>query len=1013
MKLTRLAIENYPFTLVVFIILLIMGIVSVITMPRTEDPPMDIPGASVIIIYPGGNPVDLEELIASPVEEAINELDDIKVMNTWIRDGIVSVSVEFNFETNAEDKFDEVVRQVNSVRSELPEDIYDLQVLKWSSTDVVMLQLALVSETASMFRMDKHAEELKEEVERLPGVRRVEIFASPDREVRISLDMEKMAVMKISVEDISRAIQSNNANIPGGELNLGMKSFNVKTSGSYKNLDEIRSTVVSSYQGSLVYISDIASVRFVNKDYNYRARYNGERAIFITLKQKEGLNIFRIAGRINPVIDDFQSGLDPDIRLERVFDQTESVDRRINGFFTNLVQGIILVGIFIFLSLGFRASILVIIAIPLSILIGLGWVDAAGFGLQQISIAALVIALGLLVDNSIVITENIERFMRNSNDRTKAASDAASQLAWPVITATLTTILAFIPIIAMPDKAGRFIQSLPVTLILTLVASLLIALTLTPYLASRFFRIKNHKRKISGFRALLNNIINGPYHNTLKFALKKGWLIILVSLLAFGGAGYIFTRVGVSFFPKAEKPQFLVRISVPESYSIEKTDEVTRYVESVLDTIPDLEVYASNVGHGNPRIYYNTFPRRNEKNFAEIFVELHEYEVEEFDALIDDLRNTFSTYPGTRINVKEFEQGSPIEAPLTIKVTGDNLDTLRTLSSKIHNWVEDTPGVVNSENNLDRRSTDIWFRINREKANMFGVPIHTIDMTIRTAIAGSQVSVFRDESGEEHDIVLRLPAESSIDFRDIQKIYIKSMTGEMIPLRQLINVEYKRAPGVVSHYNLARDATITGDIEKGHSLDEIIGDLDKKLSAMDWPKGYSYKYTGELESREESFGGMAKASMIAVIAIFAVLILQFGSFLQPLIIFSAIPLALIGSTLALYITGFTFSFTAFIGLISLIGIVVNNSIILVDYANILQKNGNTIDAALIEAGETRFTPIILTTLTTIGGLLPLTLQGGTLWAPMGWTIIGGLLVSTFLTLVVVPVLYKMMSPKLS
>ncbi|MFW5877686.1 MAG: efflux RND transporter permease subunit, partial [bacterium] len=773
MKLPRLAIENYPFTLVVFIMLLIMGVASVITMPRTEDPPMDIPGASVIIIYPGGNPVDLEELIAGPVEEALNELDDIKVMNTWIRDGIVSTSVEFNFDTNADDKFDEVVRQVNSVRSDLPEDIYDLQVLKWSSTDVVMLQLAMISETAGMSRMNKRAEELKKEIEKLSGVRRVEIFASPEREVRISLDLEKMAVMGISVEDLSRAIQSNNTNIPGGELKVGLKSFNVKTSGSYKDLDEIRSTVVSSYQGSLVKISDISSVRFAHEDYNYRARYNGERAIFITVKQKEDLNIFSIADEIKPVISEFRSNLDPDIRLETVFEQTESVDRRINSFFMNLIQGIILVGIVIFLSLGFRASILVIIAIPLSILIGLGWVDAAGFGLQQISIAALVISLGLLVDNSIVITENIERFMRNSNDRTRAASEATSQLAWPIIAATLTTMLAFIPIITMPDKAGRFIQSLPVTVILTLVASLLIALTLTPYLASRFFRTLNQKREVKGFRLFLRKMVEGPYRNTLQFSLRRGWLVILVSVLALASAGFLFTRVGVSFFPKAEKPQFLVRISVPESYSIEKTDEVTRYVESVLDTIPEVEVYASNVGHGNPRIYYNTFPRRNEKNFAEIFVELRKYELEEFDALIENLRNVFSTYPGAKINVKEFEQGAPIEAPLTIKITGDNLDTLRSLSSKILNWVENTPGVVNSENNLDRKSTDIWFKINREKANMSGVPVHSIDMTIRTAIAGSEVSVFRDESGKEHGIVLRLPVETSIDFQDIQKIYIK------------------------------------------------------------------------------------------------------------------------------------------------------------------------------------------------------------------------------------------------
>jgi len=294
---------------------------------------------------------------------------------------------------------------------------------------------------------------------------------------------------------------------------------------------------------------------------------------------------------------------------------------------------------------------------------------------------------------------------------------------------------------------------------------------------------------------------------------------------------------------------------------------------------------------------------------------------------------------------------------------------------------------------------------------MSGIPVHTIDMTLRTAIAGTAVSEFRAETGEEYDIVVRLPSNESIRFEDIQKIYVKSLTGEMVPLTQLVKIEFKEAPGIVSHYNLSRDATITGDIEKGYMLDDVIEEIDSKLRNYDLPKGYTYKYTGELESREESFGGMARASIIALMAIFAILVLQFGSFLQPLIIFSAIPLAVIGSTLALYITGYTFSFTAFIGLISLIGIVVNNSIILVDYANILRKEGNSLDDSVRVAGETRFTPIILTTLTTIGGLLPLTLQGGTLWAPMGWTIIGGLLASTFLTLVVVPVLYRMLSDK--
>jgi len=1008
MKLPRLAIDNYQFTLMVFLLLLIMGVTAIFTMPRTEDPPMDIPGASIVVIYPGGNPVDMEELIATPLEEALNELEDIKKITSTMKDGIVTIAIEFNFETDADEKFNEVLRQVNSVRNDLPEGIYDLQVLQWSSTDVVMKQLAFVSAEASYRRIHDRAETLKKDIERLSGVRMVEIFASPDQQVRVSLDLEKMAAMDLSIEDVSKALRSNNANIPGGELRIGGKSFNVKTSGSYSELNDISNIVVSSYRGSLVHLRDIAKVGYQYEDINYKGRVDGTRAVFLTIKQKENLNIFKISRELDPVIARFNADLDPDIKLVTVFDQAESVDHRINGFFSNLLQGIVLVGIVIFLSLGVRASLLVIIAIPLSILIGLGWVDLANFGLQQISIAALVIALGLLVDNSIVITENIERYIRKGMNRKDAAAEATSQLAWPVISATVTTMFAFIPIIMMPDKAGRFIESLPVTVIFTLFASLLIALTLTPYLASRFLKKGKPAAQKRGFRTLLSRFIDGPYHKSLAFALRRPWLIILLSLVTLGGSALLFTRVGVSFFPKAEKPQFMIRVNMPEGSSLENTDKATRYVESVLDTIDEVRVYASNIGHGNPRIYYNIFPRQYEKNYAEIFVELKTYEVESFDALIHHLRTFFSSYPGAKIYIKEFEQGTPVEAPLTIKITGDDLDELKRISSDVLQKVDQVSGVVNSDNNLSKVSTDIWFRINRDKANLFGVPVHVIDMTIRTAIAGTSTGSFRDKQGNDYDIVMRLPEGQAIRIRDLGRIYVQSLTGRMIPLSQLARIEFRAAPGIISHYNLMRDATITADIEKGYQLDDVIAQLRPWLDNYSWPPGYRYTFTGELESREESFGGLFKAGIIAIIAIFSVLVLQFRSFRQPFIIFSAIPLAVIGSVLALYFTGNTFSFTAFIGFVSLTGIVVNNSIIMVDYTNILRKEGKGMGDALIEAGHTRFTPIILTTLTTIGGLLPLTLRGGSLWAPMGWTIIGGLLVSTFLTLIVVPVLYMLM-----
>jgi len=575
-------------------------------------------------------------------------------------------------------------------------------------------------------------------------------------------------------------------------------------------------------------------------------------------------------------------------------------------------------------------------------------------------------------------------------------------------------MLAFIPIISMPDKAGRFIQSMPVTVIYTLFASLMIALLLTPYLASIFLRkhvAKARKRREFNLKSSLKYLIQGPYRKILDIALRRRGLTILLSLALMVGALFLFQFVGVSFFPKAEKPIFMIRIHTPEGINIDKSDDVARRVEYLLDTLSGVKHFATNVGHGNPRIYYNIFPKRFERNFAEIYVELEEYEVEQFDGMIQELRELFSDFPGARINVKEFEQGTPVEAPLVIKITGPNQDILKKLSDDFEAFLREEPGLVNIDNQLSRASTDFYININRDKASMLGVPVYEIDRTIRTAITGMPVSSFRDVDGNEFDIVLRLPFDDRIRLEDFDRIYVSSLSGRQIPLMQLVKLELREAPGIITHFDMDRNGSLTADIRKDYDLDEIAASLDSRFRDYPLPADYEYKFTGELESREESFGGMARASIIALIAIFAVLVLQFRSFSQPFIIFSAFPLAMIGSVLALFITGYSFSFTAFIGLISLIGIVVNNSIILVDYINKLIDQGMDKIAAIKEAGETRFTPIVLTTLTTIGGLLPLTLRGGTLWAPMGWTIIGGLFVSTFMSLLVVPVLYRLLTRK--
>ncbi|MBN2423793.1 MAG: efflux RND transporter permease subunit [Calditrichaceae bacterium] len=1012
MQLPRLAIENHQFSLVIITLLVLTGLVSFITMPRSEDPEVNPPGTSVVIIYPGATPMDMEELIVEPIEEAVNELEDIKDIQSTSVDGLAVLSVEFIAGADAEDKYSDVVQKVNSVRPGLPVEISSIDVEKWSITDVNILELALYSDSAEYHELNDEAEQLKKAMERTPGVKKVQIWAYPEQQVRISIDLDKLAAYKISLNQIIGAIQSSNKNIPGGNLDIGARRFNVQTSGSYKTIEEIGNTVVNTGSGQLVYLKNLADVDFEYEDKEYYTLYKNKKAVIITATQKSGTNIFNVRKSLENKIIEFKKSLPAYIELGTVFDQAVSVDDRMDTFLSNLFQGLILVGLVILIAVGWRPSLIVITAIPVSIFIAIGFIDFTGYGIQQMTIAGLIIALGLLVDNAIVVIENITRYMRTGLNAMNAAVKGTSEIAWAVTSSTATTVLAFIPMIMMFNVTGDFIRSMPVTVIYTLSASLLISLMLTPYLSYKFIK-KEQILKTNPVRRKMESLIESHYRKTLSYALKKPKVILLTALSVILLSIILFNFVGISFFPKAEKPQFLINVNTPDGTSLDKTAEVARFVDSTLNQYDEIENFIINIGRGNPRIYYNIMPKRRASNHAQFFIQLREFEPGPFEKLISELRAKFDNYPGAKIEVKELEQGPPFEAPVAIRILGDDLEILKSISIDVENFVKKAYGTVNIDNPLGISKTDLKISINRDKAALLRVPLIETDRTIRAAIAGLPVSKFRNEKGQEYQIVLRLPVKDKLKIEDIDKIYVTSLTGVQVPIRQLASLEFEATPQVITHYNLERSVTVTADVIRGVSVDQATQQIITELDQYNWSKGYRYQISGELESREESFGGMLQAILIAIIGIFGVLVLQFRSLSQPFIVFSAIPLAIIGSILALLITGYSFSFTAFVGFTSLIGIVINNSIILVDYTNQLRKEGKPMLEALQIAGETRFIPIILTTATTVGGLLPLTLRGGTLWAPMGWTIIGGLTVSTVLTLIIVPVLYKLYTPERS
>jgi multidrug efflux pump subunit AcrB len=612
------------------------------------------------------------------------------------------------------------------------------------------------------------------------------------------------------------------------------------------------------------------------------------------------------------------------------------------------------------------------------------------------------------------VVENIERYLRSGYGRREAAMAATKQIGLAVIGCTITLIFAFLPLMFLPEGAGDFIRSLPAAVVTTVLASLFVSLTIVPFLSSRI--LSNHENPEGNmFMRGLKKFIGGSYRRLLHSAIARPVTTLLVALAIFAGSLALVPVVGFSVFPASEKPMFLINIETPLGTSLETTTQVARYVENAIRNIPDLKNYASNVGRGNPRIYYNVVPQNDVSNYAQLFVQLKETPPAEKRKLIDQLRIKFRDYPNAKIEVKDFEQGPPVEAPIAIRLFSENLDTLRSMAFRVEALLKKTPGTIYVNNELTTLKTDLRVKVNKEKAGLLGVPVHEIDRTIRLAVAGLNIGTYRKENGDEYNITVTLPRpgeSAQPTFEAFNKVYVTSVSGASIPLNQLADIRFETSPVTIKHYDKDRFTVTTAFVQSGYNTGKLTQGIIKQLDTMRFPANSHYVAAGEVEASQESFGGLGTIILITVFGILGTLILEFKTFRGTLIVLSVIPLGIIGAVLMLLATGNTFSFVAVIGLIALIGIEVKNSILLVDYTDQLRKQGMSLDKAIQEAGETRFVPIILTTLTAIGGLLPLVLENNPLYSPLALVIIGGLISSTLLTRIVTPVLYKLLAPKI-
>jgi multidrug efflux pump subunit AcrB len=1019
------AVRRWQFTLVMFALLIALGLASFANIARSEDPSFPFPAADISVVWPGANPADMERLIVKPIEDAINTLENVKKIQSSAFDGLAVVHTEFYYGGDPEKKQDEVIREFNRIRSSLPPDITQVDIRKDSPGLVSIVQMALVSDTASWRELKEKAENLKDIFESVPGVRTAETWAFPNPEVRVAIDLQRLARVGVSLDQVIRTIQGQNQNVPGGSVDVGLRRYNLRTSGSYTSLGQIADTVVGAGGGREVRVRDIADVSWQTEEQTYTGRFNGKRAVFVTANQKDNTNIFKVRDGIYARLAEFERTLPADIQLERGFDQSKNVSNRLGQLGEDFAIAIALV-LLTLLPLGLRAAGVVMISIPLSLAIGVALLYVAGFGLNQLSIAGFVLALGLLVDDSIVVVENIARYVRKGYGRMEAAIAATDQIYLAVLGCTATLVLAFLPLLFLPEGAGEFIRSLPAAILFTVLASLFVALTIIPFLASRMLRDNSPRaaasagkmaRVIGRFDLLADKllqrvmqIIHDVYGPALRWALARP----KSTLLAAGGLFLVVAAtipvIGFSLFPSADVPQFVIRVDAPDGASVEETDRALRFVEARLAEHPEVKRWYTHLGHGTPFVYYNYFSQGRTANLGEVFVELRAFDPKRTPKLFEALRARFSEYAAARISLKQFQQGPPVDAPVAIRIVGPEIEGLRRIADQVEQVLKATPGTRDVNNPSRLLRTDLDLGIDTEKAGLLGVSALEVNRTVRLAVAGLAAGQFRASNGDEYDITLRLPMRERPSIEALDAIEVSTSSGRQVPLREISTPHFQTVTNSITRYNRERQITVSANTRPDFNTARVTADVVKRLGAIGLPPGYRFVIAGDAEAQQESFSGLLPAILVAVFGILAVLVLEFGSFRSTAIVAGVIPLGLTGALLALLATGYNLSFTSIIGMIALIGIEIKNSILLVDFTNQLRERGTPLDQAIQEAGEVRFLPILLTSATAIGGLTPLAVQGSALYSPLAIVIIGGLISSTLLARLVTPVMYKLLPP---
>jgi multidrug efflux pump subunit AcrB len=1007
-NIAAFAVSRWQFTLVAFALLAALGVNSLLSITRAQNPHLRFPFVQVFVTMPGADAIDMEQLIAKPLEDTIDGIDQVKEIRSTNSDGVSVIMVEFNWGVDPERKFDQVVREVNAMRGSLPAAVQSIRVEKAEPTKAAFVQVALVSPTLPWRRLEKIADDLREELDRVSHVQEAKIWGAPASEIRVSVDLGRLAELKLPITALTDALRRAGADVPVGSLQAGNRRYNIKTLGSYRSVQQVADVTVLATERRVVKVRDIASVGWASDEQTYITRYNGQRAMFVTARQQMDTDVINIMDDVTKVLDQYEKSLPADVKMVRAFDQSKTVKHELGRLGVDFAIALTLVMITL-IPLGLRASAVVMVSIPLSLLLGVTMLKWTGFSLNQLSIAGFVLALGLLVDDTIVVTENIARHLRMGMTRKDAAVVATRQISVAILGCTACLMLAFIPLLVLPESAGKFIRSMPAAVLYTIGASLLVSITIIPFLASRVLSPHGHSDGNIVLRKV-NGAIHSFYRPLLHYALARPWRILIILLVLCASSYPVMKIIGNSLFPAIGVPQFLVRVELPEGATIEKTAEAVEAVDKILHESRRVQWTMSNIGRGNPQIQYNLFQHESQSNYGDIFVQLDAWEGSKSRAYIDKLRARFQSMAGANIKVELFVHAQPIEAPIEARLRGPDLAVLKRLAAQAEKIIAGTSGTRDVRNRFRLDRTDINLGIDEAKAAMLGVPAGAARQVARLALSGETIGRYRDPDGDDYAVRVRLPFDGRNSFQSLGKIYVPTSNGAATPLSEIATPTLESGPGAISRLGRERSVSVLASVKTGYLSSKLSADVYRRLDAeLHLPPGYTLLPGGDAEAEKRSVGGLGTAIIAAILGIMAVLVLEFGRFKSVLVVAGVIPLGIFGALMALWMTGNSLSFTASIGIIALVGIEIKNSILLVDFTEQLRKDGMGLSEAIEQAGEIRFLPVLLTSVTAIGGLLPLAFEDSGLFSPMAIAIIGGLVTSTFLSRIATPVMYLLVS----